>query len=433
LKRSRYFKFYKPNIFYGWYIVLGLGTVSMVSTGMGGINFGLFLPPMCGELGISQAYFGWAYSARLIGFSLTSVYLGILLDRYGARIPMAITGFLAGLVMLGLSRLQSGWQLVTLFFVLGMIGLEGAGGNLFQSVPLSRWFLLKRGRAMSLALVGMTAGIFFFTPLSEFLIASQGWRSAWLFLGCGGSLVVVVVALVVIRKDPQSMGLYPDGIAPSEAVAPQCGIVQNQEPPEYSWQRPDAIRTYAFWALVTIHGLRMLSISTLHVFRIPFYIEQGIAPHLVAWAISMEAIVAAVVALIAGKAADRFQPRFVVAASLALFCITFIVTMRVHTAWHVFAAAAIYGASASTYIVATNALWPNFFGSTHIGSIRGLSLVITVLFSTAGAPISGAVKDITGSYFPAWIGAIFMLGAATVLMLITKKPQPPLQTPIQCE
>lgn len=84
----------------------------MVSTGMGGNNLGLFVPPMTRELGISQIYFGWAYSARLIGFCTTSWYIGILLDRYGARIPMAVTGIMAGLVMVGLTYLQAGagWQ-----------------------------------------------------------------------------------------------------------------------------------------------------------------------------------------------------------------------------------------------------------------------------------------------------------------------------------
>ena len=42
------------KIFYGWYIVAGLATVGMLSAGMGGINFGLFIQPMSEELGIKQ-------------------------------------------------------------------------------------------------------------------------------------------------------------------------------------------------------------------------------------------------------------------------------------------------------------------------------------------------------------------------------------------
>ncbi|MBN1849964.1 MAG: MFS transporter [Deltaproteobacteria bacterium] len=414
----------RPNIFYGWYIVIGLGTVGMVSTGMGGINLGLFLPPMCEELGISNAHFGWAYSARLIGFSITSWYLGVLLDRYGARMPMLVAGMISGLIMIGLSHLQAGWQLVALYFILGMIGLQGGGGNLYQAVPLSRWFVLKRGQAMSMALVGNTVGIFIFTPLSEFFIATTGWRSAWFILGCSGSLVVVMVALLVIHKEPQSMGLLPDGLVLDRHNEININGVRPAVGQEYSWSRAKAIRSFTFWALVFSHGLRMLAVSTLHVFRIPFYIEQGIASNLVAWAISAEAIVAAAVSLIVGRIADRVQPRFVVASALGFFALMLIVTMNVSTTWHVYLSAALYGISATSYIIGQNTLWPAYFGSAHIGSIRGVSLIMTLIFSTIGAPISGAIKDATGSYIPAWIGALILVSIAMGLILITKKPQP---------
>lgn len=426
MKHVLFSKIKKPKIYYGWYIVFGLGAVGMVSTGMGGNNLGLFVPPMTRELGISQVYFGWAYSARLIGFCTTSWFIGILLDRYGARIPMAITGVMAGLVMVGLSYLQAGagWQLVALFFIMGIIGMEGGGGNLYQSVPLSRWFILKRGKAMSLAIVGTTVGIFIFSPLAEFFIANQGWRSAWFILGCIGSIVIVLVALLVIRKDPQSMGLQPDGFpAPeSDPILPEP--FKSPREAEYSWSRPKAIRTRTFWALVTVHGLRMLSSSTIHVFRIPFFIEQGIAPDLVAWAISLEAVVAAISSVVAGRAVDRLQPRFVAAVSLILFIIMFVVTMLVTKTWHVFVATALFGASAAGYAVSQNTLWPNYFGSANIGSIRGLSIVTTLMFSTIGAPFSGAIKDATGSYMPAWIVSILLLVVATIVMLLTLKPKP---------
>ena len=91
------------RLFYGWYIVIGLGTVGMVSGGMGGINFGLFIPPMSEGLGIKHSFFGWSQTARLVGFSAFSWLIGRILDRYGARVPMAIAGMFLGLFMLGLS------------------------------------------------------------------------------------------------------------------------------------------------------------------------------------------------------------------------------------------------------------------------------------------------------------------------------------------
>ena len=50
--------------------------------------------------------------------------------------------------------------------------------------------------------------------------------------------------------------------------------------------------------------------------------------------------------------------------------------------------------------------------------------VSSLFFGTVGAPVSGLVKDVTGSYFPTWTVALFLLVVATALMLMTRKPTP---------
>ena len=410
--------------FYGWYIVMGLATVSMVSVGMGGMNLGLFVKPMNEELGISFSYFGLSQTARFVGFSLSSWLIGRILDQHGARVPMAISAVLMGMIMVGLSLLQHGWQLVFLIFMAGMIGLEGGGGNLYQSVPLSRWFIRKRGKAMSLAFLGTTAGIFIFTPLLQYTITYVNWRFAWQMIGGGSCLVILIIALAVVRKDPYSMGLKPDG--DTKPKNEKADNDQNRNIiAEYSWTRSQALRSFSFWALSIAFGLRMLSMSTLIVFRIPFYIEAGISPQLVAWAVSVEAIVSALIAVPTGWAMDRFQPRYVVSASLMVFILAFIVTIHVRTTLDVFIATSLFGLSAASFMVSQNALWPNYFGGMHIGSIRGMAVPFTTLFGAIGAPVTGAIKDATGSYLSAWIASIIFLMAATVIMLLNRKPDPP--------
>ena len=76
------------GVYYGWYMVAGLATVSFVSVNMAGISFGFFIRPIQADLDINEAYFGWALSLRLIGFGVTSLIIGRLLDRHGV-IPAA--------------------------------------------------------------------------------------------------------------------------------------------------------------------------------------------------------------------------------------------------------------------------------------------------------------------------------------------------------
>jgi MFS family permease len=417
----------KHKLFYGWYIVMGLAVVGVVSIGMGNVNLGLYIPPMSKELDIKQSLFGLTQTARLVGFSMSSWFIGRILDQYGARIPLAIAGAFMGVAMVGLSYTQTGWQLVALFFLKGIIGMEGAGGNLFQSVPLSRWFIRQRGKAMSMVFLGTPIGIFILCPLTQFLIDTASWRSAWLILGGGGSLAIIIVALLVIRKEPQSMGLQPDGVPPDGREAEADHLKGVQSPIEYPWTRPQAVRTFTFWSLSTVMGLRMLCISSLSLFRIPFYIEQGISPQLVAWALSAEAVVAAAIAIPAGWAVDMFQPRFVATASLCITILVFLVTMNVTTTWHVFLATVLFGAAAASFMVIQAAMWPAYFSGINIGSIRGLAVPVMTVFSAIGAPLTGVVKDATGSYIPAWLGSIVLLVVGTCLMAFTPKPKPPVE------
>jgi MFS family permease len=410
------------QLFYGWYIVLGLGTVGMVSVGMGGVNFGLFMPLMSEDLGIKQAYFGWAYTARITGFSLSSWFIGKMLDKHGARVPMAVAGVLMCLIMIGISQITAGWQLIALFFLIGFIGMHGGGSNLYQAVPLSRWFVEQRGKAMSITFLGSIIGVFIFSPIAQYLIDDRGWRSAWLILGCGGSIVVSLVAVFIIRKDPESMGLLPDGYKVEERESESDAFAEASSQGEISWNLSQATRSVTFWGLVLITGMIQLSFSTFMMFRIPHYIEQGIPASLVAWALSTEAVVGGLTTIFISRISDRFHSRYIIMWSLVALIGAIFVSIVSSEVWHVYLATALMGITVVIMVVGQGKIWPDFFGSENIGSIRGLVNVVTVGFTAIGAPITGIVKDRTGSYLYAWLMSIIVLIISVFLLALLKKP-----------
>src|SRR3990170_1852499 len=416
------------GVYYGWVIVGGLALVSVASGAMGNLTVALFIRPMTDDLGISKLEFGLAQSARLLGFGASGWFLGRILDRHGARIPLAIAGALGGLVAVGLASLSSGWQIMPLFFAAGLLGLQG-GTSLYGTVPVARWFVRQRGKAISIAALGIPVGIFVFAPLTQLLIERFGWRAAWAILGLGGAFVVVLVALVIIRRQPQDMGLLPDGEEPDpESLPPPELLAQTPRlvgAREHSWTRQEAVRSRAFWLLVASEGLRMLGMGTLAIFRVPFFEERGIDASVVALALSAEAMAALMGGIPAGWAVDRFQPRFAAASSAALMVVAFLATMNVHSEWQVFASTMLFGAAAMSFAVIQGAMWPAYFGGANIGSIRGFALPFALFFSGLGPPVAGLVKDATGSYLPAWIGGTAGMTVAAFLLLMAKKPERP--------
>ena len=412
------------RLYYGWVIVAGLMAVGAVSTGLGGVNLGLFIKPMP-----RSSVFGLAQTARLIGFAGSGWIIGRVIDRRGARLPLAIAAVMAGGAMVALSQVVAGWQILIVFFIVGATGLQGGGGSLFLSVPLANWFIRKRGKAMSVAFMGMPVGIFIFSPLSQLLIEEIGWRHTWLVLGAGGAVIMMIVALFVVRRRPQDMGLRPDG--DDEPLIDASSGPRHAFEGEVSWTRAEAVRSSllrpsTFWRLTMIDGLRMLAMSSVGLFRVPYFIDdRGIDASLVAWALSAEAVFAVFVSLPTGWAVDRYQPRYVAAVSTTLMIAGFILTMTASSVVSVFVATSVFGLGVASFIVCQNTVWPAYFGHAHIGSIRGFATPLMLIFSAIGAPLTGIVRDTMGSYQPAWIVAVIGLVIATLLLLITPKPVKP--------
>src|SRR5258708_5864919 len=83
---------------------------------------------------------------RQFAGAFTAPVVGGLLDRFGARILLAAAALIAGAAMASLSLVDDGWQIILVFAITGLVGLNGPGA-LVTSVPVTRWFVRKRGKA----------------------------------------------------------------------------------------------------------------------------------------------------------------------------------------------------------------------------------------------------------------------------------------------
>lgn len=173
------------RFYYGWVIVAVMAAAGAVSMAMGSLNYGLFIKPMGDELGIGQSTFGWAQTARQFASSGTSPGVGWLLDRFGSRVMLPVAALITGGAMIGLSFMSQGWHLVVLFSLMGLVGMSGPGA-LVTSVPVLKWFVRNRGKAISFMGLGIPIGALIFVPLTQVFIDTMGWRATWMLLAIIG-------------------------------------------------------------------------------------------------------------------------------------------------------------------------------------------------------------------------------------------------------
>ncbi len=399
-----------------------MATAGAVTMAMGALNFGLFVKPIGDDLGIGRSTFGWAQTARQVSSSVTSPIVGVLLDRFGSRVLMAVAAAITGVSMVGLSRLDHGWQLVSLFAVMGLVGMSGPGA-LVTSVPVVKWFVRDRGRAIAFMSLGIPIGAVIFVPLTQVFIDAWGWRTAWIVLAAIGGGIIVPLSLLFVRRQPEDMGLLPDGAAleqepPAASSRPSAKAVE-----EASWTVREAARSSAFWSLVAVFAIVSLAIGTFAVHRIPAFMDRGLDARLVSFATAIDAVCAGATTFTLGFLVGKYPAKTLGVAGFLLLTAACVLTIYATTVPLMFLSMSIFGAGIGSLLFLQNYLWADYFGRRHLGSIRGLVMPITLVIGGIGAPVAGYVRDATGSYNAMWWAGVGLLLVGALSLARTNAPE----------
>src|SRR5262249_19780353 len=161
------------------------------------------------------------------GFLISAIVtpaVGWLSDRRDPRLIIETGVLLMGGGLLLATLIKQPWEL---YLTLG--ALVGGGVNMLaytaQSIYLVKWFARRRGLALAVAFSGFGVGSATMLPWLQQLISGLGWRTACWWLGW---LVLVLLAPLnlLFRRNPEELGLNPDGAAsvPATSTAdPQIG------------------------------------------------------------------------------------------------------------------------------------------------------------------------------------------------------------------
>jgi MFS family permease len=420
----------EPRFFYGWVIVGVMAAVGCLSMALGTLNFGLFIKPMGDELGIGRATFGWAQSARQIASAMTALKVGSLLDLYGARVLLTVSALITGLAVAALAFVTAGWQIIALFALMGVVGMSGPGA-LVSTVPVTKWFVRKRGKALAIMSLGNPIGGLIFIPLTQIFIADLGWRDAWFYLAIIGASLILPLSLVFVRREPEDMGLLPDGDRPRPAVRPTgagqpAAAAARRE--EVAWTRAQAMRSGTFWRLVFVFSVVQMATNSVGVHRIPSFMDRGFDPTLISYATALDAAAVGVTTVGLGLLLSRVPSRFLGAAGFVALAISSAMTIVAADHVVMFISMIVFGLGIGGTMLMQNYLWAEYFGRRHQGSIRGAVMPIMLLLGGTGPPLAGYVLDYTGSYTPAWAASTVLMAFGAVVLAMTPPPGAPSQT-----
>ena len=410
----------QSSYFYGWVIVAVMAATGAVSMGMGSLNFGLFIKPMGDELGIGRAAFGWAQTARMGASSATSPLIGWLIDRYGSRVMLPVAALATGAALIGMAYVTTAWHLVMLFIVMGLVGMSGPGA-LVTTVPVLKWFVRNRGKAVAFVGLGIPVGALLFIPLTQVLINGIGWRGAWIVLAIIGICVIVPLGAIFIRRQPEDMGMLPDGGEPEnlhDASSSPRRVVE-----EVSWTVREAVRTTTLWRLVIVFSMVQMATGTVALHRIAAFMDRGMDPTLISFATAFDAVAAGASTFMFGMLVRWVPSRFLGAVGFSMLAGASVLTIYATNLPIMFISMAIFGIGIGGMMFLNNFIWADYFGRGSVGGIRGLANPINLVIGGIGAPAAGYVRDWTGSYDPAWWVGVGLMSGAALLIVLTRAPR----------
>ncbi len=415
------------RFFYGWILVGVCGVSAFWGSGVTSDSFGVLLKPFSDELGINRTEAVMGITIAAISGGFVSPVLGPLVDRYGARFSMAISGAVAGVALILLSRIDAYWQFLLLFGV--VLGACRPGIQMVApGVVISNWFVRKRGRAITYTFIGQPLSKVILVPLVQAILTTAGWRAAWFALGIGIWLTQVGPALLTIRRRPEDMGLLVDGGPETGPIDPTARPHRSPDA-EVSWTLGQAVRNPTLWLLTLAFSFSSISISSLFIHMFPYFTDQGVSTGEAAGAVGafgMAIVVSRI--FLWGIVLDRLAVRRALIVWGTAITTATLTMLLVHDTPTAYFAALCFGSAMGGAAPLGRLVWPEYYGRRAVGAIFGVVGTVEAVAAAGGPLIASVVFDLTGSYQTAL--QLYALGGAIGVLLfwLAKKPAPVLAT-----
>jgi MFS family permease len=416
------------GIFYGWYIV-GVGFLANVASSFAlASTLSIFLKPLTAELGISRGVFSLLRSGEGIIAACLAPFIGSLVDRYGGRWLMVIGAAVAGIGFLFLGTIENFLQFASIRLTLVTLG-DSMMGYMVVNVVVAQWFVRFRGRAFAVTSMGVGFAKVCMPILAAWLLLALGWRQTWMVFGLLTMALLMLPALLLIRRDPESLGMHPDGAQkpPGEIAATSFRQKSQYEgsagDPNTLWTRGEAVRTSAFWLLVITFGISSVGVTGLNLHVYPYVTDIGHSAVIAATVMSVIASMQLASPLVWGMLAERIDPRMAAMLRFVVQGVGLALAISTESLICLYAGFFLYGIGLGGNMVLPDLLWANYFGRRSLGKVRGLGLLISQILAASGPPFFGFLFDVTGGYGLSF--AIFGAALATsaIMSLMLRPPQ----------
>jgi len=349
----------------------------------------LFSAEIRGELGLSHGAFGTYYAIGTTASAITLLWLGKLADTMRVeRLARLVICCLCASALL----FSQVFSVVTLVIGLYLLRLFGQGMTTHvYTTAMARRYIAARGRALSLAQLGINFAESIGPASVVALLVIHDWRTLWLCLPLLPLIMFVPFMRRLTQRTRYQDGLGLEGV---RAAATAAGIDDRHETDIVTidgvahWRRRAVLRDRRFWlGLVGLTMVPGFSVTGLLFHQI--YLAELAGVTLGAWAANYVVYAACVVAgtLISGQLVDRFTGRRVAAHLMRPIGLACLSLWLVDGGFGVLLFFIFFGLASGMPNTAVAATMAEMYGTRYLGEVKAIFLPLGV-FSSALSPMA---------------------------------------------
>ncbi|MEX0582268.1 MAG: MFS transporter, partial [Sneathiella sp.] len=372
---------------YSWFRLCISVLISLIgSAGMWAVV--IVLPAVQEEFGIDRSAASLPYTTTMIGFALGNFLLGRMVDRFGIAFPMMAAAMMlaAGFALGSLAGNIWLFALVQGLFI--GIGSAITFGPLIADI--SHWFERHRGIAVAAAASGnYLAGTFWPLVLKD-VIATDGWRDAYMLVAIASLIIMTPMALLLRRRlPPQVVDLSPIAGAPP--------VVKRQID----------ISPRVLQIMLCIAGISCcVAMSMPQVHIVAYCADLGFGVTAGAEMLSIMLAGGIISRLLSGFLADHIGGVRTVLLGSFLQCLALFLYLPFNGLASLYVVSLIFGLSQGGIVPSYAIIVREYLPAKEAGERVGLVIMMTVMGMALGGWMSGLVYDMTGSYQAAFINGI---------------------------
>jgi len=384
-----------------WPVVWALSVTEIISWGTLYYAISVLIAPIEQELGWSRDSIVGAFSLSLLFAGTGAFPIGILIDRLGGRVMMAVGSFASALLLALLSQTQSiqGFYLIWagLGLTMAMVLYEPA-----FTVITAGFGSDARKAITTLTLAGGLASTVFW-PLTQGIVSALGWRYALIVLASFNLLVCAP--------------LHAFFLPASSDKRPATRQEMNKPGPDRKASALGIIlKTRAFWMLAVAFAANMFAYASLTVHLIVMLQEKGFSIDSAVWLAALIGPMQVLGRIGEFTIGSRYRAQQVAFFALALLPIALIGFNFAGSSWGMVAVfVAVCGSSNGIMTIARGIMPATIFGSEHYGAVNG-ALSAPVIASRALGPFIGSI---VWSRFGNYDAVLWLLTAVALLAVVS--------------